>query len=171
MNFLELAKARFSVRSFKKDPIEEEKLLTILEAGRVAPSACNKQPQKIYVIQSEEMRAKLATVCKFTFDAPVVLAICYDKDKAWKNDLTPGYCSGETDAAIVCTHMMLEAWELGIGSCWVAWFNAGEVHEALGLPENVELCGLLPIGYPAEDAAPTKLHTRIRDFGDTIQFM
>ena len=171
MNFLELAKERFSVRSFKKDPIEAEKLNLILEAGRVAPTACNKQPQKIYVIQSEEMRAKLATVCKFTFDAPVVLAICYDQDKAWKNDLTPGYCSGETDAAIVCTHMMFEAWELGIGSCWVAWFNAEEVHKALGLPENVALCGLLPIGYPTEDAAPTKLHSRIREFNDTIQFM
>ncbi|MBQ2987929.1 MAG: nitroreductase family protein [Clostridia bacterium] len=171
MKFLELAKERFSVRSFKKDAIEEEKLQAILEAGRVAPTACNLQPQKIYVIQSEEMREKLASVCRFTFGAPTVLAICYDKDKAWKNDLTPGYCSGETDAAIVCTHMMLEAWELGIGSCWVAWFNAEEVHAALGLPENVELCGLLPIGYPAENATPTKLHTRIRDFSDTIQFM
>ena len=120
---------------------------------------------------SAALREKLASVCKFTFGAPAVLAICYDKDKAWKNDLTPGYCSGETDAAIVCTHMMMEAWELGIGSCWVAWFNADEVHAALSLPENVVLCGLLPIGYPAEDAAPTKLHTRIRDFNDTIQFM
>jgi nitroreductase len=81
MNFFELAKERFSVRSFKKDAIEAEKLNMILEAGRVAPTACNKQPQKIYVIQSDEMRAKLATVCKFTFDAPVVLAICYDKEK------------------------------------------------------------------------------------------
>ncbi len=171
MNFLELAKARFSVRSFKSDAIEEEKLNLILEAGRVAPSACNKQPQKIYVIQSEEMRKKLASVCKFTFDAPAVLAVCYDRDKAWKNDLMPGYCSGETDAAIVCTHMMLEAWELGIGSCWVGWFNAAEIEKALNLPENVTLCALLPIGYPTEDAIPTKLHTKIRDYNDTIQFM
>lgn len=171
MNFLELAKERFSVRSFKKNAIEEEKLNLILEAGRVAPSACNKQPQKIYVIQSEEMRKKLAEVCRFTFDAPVVLAVCYDQDKAWKNDLMPGYCSGETDAAIVCTHMMMEAWELGIGSCWVGWFNAEEIQKALELPENVTLCALLPIGYPADDAVPTKLHTRIRDFDDTIQFM
>jgi len=171
MNFLELAKARYSVRSFKKDAIEDEKLQAILEAGRVAPSACNKQPQKIYVVQSRQMREKLASVCRFTFDAPVVLAICYDRDKAWKNDLTPGYCSGETDAAIVCTHMMLEAWELGIGSCWVAWFNADEVHAALSLPENVNLCALLPIGYPAEDSAPSKSHSRIREFDETIRFM
>ena len=171
MNFLELAKARFSVRSFKKDPIEEEKLLTILEAGRVAPTACNKQPQKIYVIQSEEMRDKLATVCKFTFDAPVVLAICYDKEKAWKNDLTPGYCSGETDAAIVCTHMMLQAWELGIGSCWVGCFASDRVKEALGLPENVRVTALMPMGYPAEDAEPMEFHSIYREWDDTISFI
>ena len=171
MNFLELAKARFSVRSFKKDAIEPEKLEAILEAGRVAPSACNKQPQKIFVIQSEEARAKLATVCRFTFDAPVILAVCYDNDRTWKNDLMPGYQSGETDAAIVCTHMMLEAFELGIGSCWVGWFNGEEIKATLGLPENVTLSALLPIGYPADDAKPTKLHTRIRDFDDTISFV
>ena len=171
MNFLELAKARFSVRSFKKDAIETEKLNAILEAGRVAPSACNKQPQKVFVIQSEEARAKLASVCRFTFDAPVILAVCYDHDRTWKNDLMPGYQSGETDAAIVCTHMMLEAWELGIGSCWVGWFNADEIKSALGLPENVTLSALLPIGYPTDDAKPTKLHTKIRDIEDTITFM
>ncbi|MBQ8419097.1 MAG: nitroreductase family protein [Clostridia bacterium] len=171
MNFLELAKARYSVRSFKKDDIEESKLNDILEAGRVAPSACNKQPQKIFVVKSEEARAKLASVCRFTFDAPVVLVVCYDKERSWQNDLMPGYNSGETDAAIVCTHMMLEAWEQGIASCWVGWFNADEIAKALSLPENFCVCSLLPIGYATDDAAPTKLHTRIREFDDTIAFM
>lgn len=171
MNFLELAKARYSVRSFKKDDIEESKLNDILEAGRVAPSACNKQPQKIFVVKSEEARAKLASVCRFTFDAPVVLVVCYDKERSWQNDLMPGYNSGETDAAIVCTHMMLEAWEQGIASCWVGWFNADEIAKALSLPENLCVCSLLPIGYATDDAVPTKLHTRIREFDDTIAFM
>jgi nitroreductase len=171
MNFLELAKARYSVRSFKEDDIEESKLNAILEAGRVAPSACNKQPQKIFVVKSEEARAKLAAVCRFTFDAPVVLVVCYDKERSWQNDLMPGYHSGETDAAIVCTHMMLEAWEQGIASCWVGWFNADEIAKALSLPENLCVCSLLPIGYAADDATPTKLHTRIREFDDTIAFM
>ncbi len=171
MNFLELAKARYSVRSFKKDEIEESKLNAILEAGRVAPSACNKQPQKIFVVKSEDARAKLASVCRFTFDAPVVLVVCYDKERSWQNDLMPGYNSGETDAAIVCTHMMLEAWEQGIASCWVGWFNADEIAKALALPENLCVCSLLPIGYATDDALPTKLHTRIREFDDTIAFM
>ena len=77
MTFLELAKARYSVRSFKDQPIENEKLNLILEAGRIAPTACNNQPQKIYVVKSADARAKLASVCRCTFDAPVILAVCY----------------------------------------------------------------------------------------------
>jgi nitroreductase len=171
MNFLELAKARYSVRSFKKDDIEESKLNAILEAGRVAPSACNKQPQKIFVVKSEEARAKLAAVCRFTFDAPVVLVVCYDKERSWQNDLMPGYHSGETDAAIVCTHMMLAAADMGIGSCWVGYFNADDIAKTLELPENIQITAMLPMGYPADDAKPIDMHYSIRDIDDTVTFI
>ena len=169
MTFLELAKRRYSVRSFKDTPIGEEQLNLILEAGRVAPTACNNQPQKIYVAKSEESRKKLADVCRYTFGAPIILVVCYDRARDWKNKLMPGYESGETDAAIVCTHMMLQAEELGIGSCWVGYFNAQVVAEVLGLPENVTVSALLPIGYAAENALPAALHTSYRDFADTIE--
>ncbi len=169
MTFSELAKARYSVRSFKNEPIEEATLLQILEAGRVAPTACNYQPQRIYVAKSEESRKKLAAICRCTFDAPVILVICYDRTRDYKSKLMPGYESGETDAAIVCTHMMLQAFELGVGSCWVGLFNADQVSEALGLPENVTVSALLPMGYPAENAEPLHLHSSFRDFDDTIQ--
>ena len=169
MSFLELAKARYSVRSFQDRPIEEEHLNLILEAGRVAPTACNFQPQRIYVARSAEAREKLASVCRCTFGAPVILVVCYDRERDWKNKLLPGYESGETDAAIVCTHMMLEAFELGIGSCWVGYFNPQTVAEILGLPENVTVSVLLPMGYPAENAQPLPLHSQFRDFGDTIE--
>ena len=168
MKFSELAKERYSVRKFKEEPIAEEHLKAILEAGQVAPTACNYQPQKIYVVRDAERLQKLAGVCRCTFGAPTILVIGYDRNVAWKNRLVPGYCSGETDAAIVCTHMMLEAWEQGIGSCWVGWFNAEDIEKALDLPENLRVTAILPIGYPAEGAVPTKLHTRIRDFDDTI---
>ena len=168
MTFQELAKARYSVRAYKDTPIEEEKLNLILEAGRIAPTACNNQPQKIYVAKSEEARKKLASVSRRTFDAPVILVVCYDRDRNWKNPLMPGYESGETDAAIVCTHMMLQAAELGIGSCWVGMFNAQQVSEALGLPENVTVSALLPMGYAAENAQPAPLHSQYREFADTI---
>ena len=169
MSFLELAKARYSVRSFQDRPIEEEHLNLILEARRVAPTACNFQPQRIYVARSAEVREKLASVCRCTFGAPVILVVCYDRERDWKNKLLPGYESGETDAAIVCTHMMLEAFELGIGSCWVGYFNPQTVAEILGLPENVTVSVLLPMGYPAENAQPLPLHSQFRDFGDTIE--
>ncbi|MBQ9760717.1 MAG: nitroreductase family protein [Clostridia bacterium] len=168
MNFSELATSRYSVRAFRDTPIEQDKLLSILEAGHVAPTARNFQPQKIYVIKSEEYRARLASVCRFTFGAPVILAVGYDTERAWKNKLANGHSSGETDAAIVCTHMMLKAWELGIGSCWVGWYDPKAVSEALGLPDNVVLCSLLPLGYPAEDAAPAALHTQYRALDDVV---
>lgn len=168
MEFLELAKARYSVRSFKNIDIEKEKLDKIIEAGRVAPTACNKQPQKIFIVKSEEKLQKLASVCRFTFGAPVILAVCYDKELDWKNRLMPGYSSGETDAAIVCTHMMLQAWEQGIGSCWVGYFNADEVKNALDLSENLQVTALLPIGYAADDVQPAEFHSAIRNYEDTV---
>ena len=169
MTFSQLAHARYSVRAFQNTPIEEEKLNQILQAGRIAPTACNNQPQKVYVAKSEAARQKLAAVCPCTFDAPVILVVCYDRTRDWKNKLMPGYTSGETDAAIVCTHMMLQAFELGIGSCWVGYFNANDVSQALGLPENLTVSALLPLGYPGENAEPSPRHTQYRDFADTIE--
>ena len=171
MTFLELAKARYSVRAFKTEPIETEKLNAILEAGKVAPTACNNQPQKIYVVKEEEKRTRLGEVCPCTFNAPVILVIGFDKTRDWKNKLMPGYGSGETDAAIVCTHMMLEAWEQGIGSCWVGWFNADTISEVLGLPENIQVTALLPIGYAADDAKPALLHTSYRDDSEVVEIL
>lgn len=171
MTFLELAKERYSVRSFKNQPIEDEKLKKILEAGKLAPTACNYQPQKIYVVKNAELRQKLATVSPCTFAAPVILVIGYDKNRDWKNKKIPGYSSGETDAAIVTTHMMLEAWELGIGSCWVGMFSDAEVSEVLGLPENVQVTALLPMGYPSENAAPLHLHSKYREEADMIKIL
>lgn len=168
MTFQELAKNRYSVRFFRETPIEKEHMDLILEAGRVAPTACNFQPQKIYVARSAEAREKLASVCRCTFGAPVILVVGYDRTRDWKNKLMPGLTSGETDAAIVCTHMMLQAADLGIGSCWVGYFNPEQVAEVLGLPENITVTALLPIGYPAENAEPLPLHSQYRELADTV---
>ena len=171
MTFQELAKNRYSVRAFQQMPVSKEHMDLILEAGRVAPTACNFQPQKIYVARSAEAREKLASVCRCTFGAPVILVVCYDRTLEWKNKLTPGVTSGETDAAIVCTHMMLQAWELGIGTCWVGLFNADEVGDVLGLPKHIRVMGLLPMGYPADDAKPLDLHFQYRDMDDMVEFI
>lgn len=168
MKFLELAKKRFSVRSYQPRPIEDEKLERIIEAGRVAPTACNLQPQRIFVVKSAENRRKLALVCRFTFDAPTILVVCYDKDACWKNKRMNGHPSGETDASIVTTHMMLAAFEEGIGSCWVGVFNSEEIKSTLGLPENLVVTALMPMGYPAPGATPAPLHGEIRPKEETV---
>ena len=168
MSFLDLAKARYSVRSFLPEPFREEHLAQILEAGHVAPTACNNQPQHILVAKSAQALEKLASVCRCTFGAPTILVVCYDRERDWKNKLNPNYRSGETDAAIVCTHMMLEASQLGIGSCWVGYFDPVQVAKVLELPENLQVCALLPMGYPARDAAPLPLHSTFRPLEDTV---
>lgn len=169
MSFVKLAKARFSVRSYQPRPIEDKKMERIIEAGRVAPTACNLQPQRIFVVKSEENRRKLALICRFTFDAPTILVVCYDKDICWKNKRMNGHPSGETDAAIVTTHMMLAAAEEGIGSCWVGVFNSDEVKKTLGLPENLVVTALMLMGYPAPGATPAPFHSEIRPLEETVR--
>ena len=169
MSFFELAKSRWSVRAYKDTPIEAEKMQLILEAGRVAPTTKNYQPQRIYVAKSEEARKKLASVCRCTWDAPVILVVCYDTQRHSCNKLMNGYGSGEKDASIVCTHMMLQAWELGIGSCWVGYFNADVVADVLGLPPHIRVMGLLTLGYPADNAKPLDLHFQYRDMADMVE--
>ncbi len=171
MDFYELVRSRYSVRSYKRDMIDGETLDAILEAGRVAPTACNNQPQKIFVVRSEKKLLRLKEACRYTFDAPVVMVVAYDKERDWKNRRMPGYSSGETDAAIVLTHMMLAAWEKGIGSCWVGAFAEDKIREALSLPEGLRVTALMPIGYPAPDAVPLELHTIYRDKSDTVEYL
>ena len=122
MDFLEFAKERYSVRSFSQQPIEDEKMQKILQAGQVAPTALNFQPQKIYVLKSEDALEKIRFLTKYAYNAPVVLLVCADERKAWHSRHDFGFSSGQMDASIVCTHMMLEAWDLGIGSVWVRGF-------------------------------------------------
>lgn len=121
MSFLELAKGRHSVRKFSPKAVEQEKLDLILEAGRVAPTAHNNQPQRILVIQQPEEMVKLEDCSPFRFQQTLALLVCYDKLASWKRDFDDTV-SGETDASIVATHMMMQAYELGIGSTWVGHF-------------------------------------------------
>ena len=169
MEFLELAKERYAVRAYKDTPVEDEKLARILEAAKVAPTACNNQPQKIYVVKSEEKLKALAGITPCTFSAPVVLVVGFDVERSAKGLVYDGHDFGDTDAAIVTTHMMLEAQELGLGSCWVGYFNEAKVKETLGLPENVRVRDLLPVGYPADNAVPAPLHSKFRDMDDMVK--
>lgn len=154
MTFLELAADRYSVRSFSDRPIEQEKMDKILKAAQLAPTAVNYQPQKIYILKSQQAIQNIRAICQSAYDAPVVLLICVDETKAWKHPRECGYTTGEMDASIVCTHMMLEAWELGIGSVWVRAFDSRQVAKTFDLPHHIKPICLLPIGYPSADSTP-----------------
>ena len=155
-SFIELAANRYSVRRFDPREIEPEKITQILEAGRIAPTAHNDQPQRIKVITGEDL-AKVDECTSCRFKAPAVFLVCYDMNACWKRPFD-GAGSGETDAAIVTTHMMLAAHDLGLGTCWVMYFDPAKTSELFSLPEGVVPVAMLPTGYPSVDAAPSKLH-------------
>jgi nitroreductase len=157
MEFLELAQKRFSVRKFEDKPIEEEKLQKILEAGRVAPTAKNQQPTKIYVLKSEEALAKIRAITPATFNAPVVLLVCTDEAAAWVNPFDD-FNSTVMDTSIIGTHMMMEAEDLGLGTTWVCWFDTAKVKEEFNIPDGIQPRCLFPIGYPAADVKPGPMH-------------
>ena len=153
MDFLELAKNRYSERSFDPRPIEREKLDRILEAGRVVPTACNYQPQRFYVLRSEKALATLRQVTHFHYNAPLMILVCYDLDTVWKaphDRMFRNYNSGEQDASIAATTMMYEAEELGVHTIWIRGFDSQTVAEVFDLPENIIPVMMLGLGYPTE---------------------
>ena len=167
MDFLTLASDRYSVRNFKDKSLEKDVIDKILEAGHIAPTGCNYQPQRILVINNEIALAKLKDCTRCHFDAPCSMLICYNKDECWTRPYDGVQC-GMVDASIVTTHMMLRAWELGIGSTWVMHFNPFKIREAFEIPLNIEPVALLVMGYPADDAQPNKLHTQFRPLSETV---
>lgn len=158
MEYSKVIRERYSVRKYKPDRITDGELNTILEAGMAAPTGCNYQPQRIYVLKSEKAIAKIRKLSRCAFDAPVVLIVALNEDEDWKSPLESGCRAGIQDVSIVADHMMLAAWDIGIGSCWVNYFKPSEVKAAFDLPENETPVLLLTLGYPADDAKPMKLH-------------
>jgi nitroreductase len=171
MNFMELSRARYSVRNYAATPVEAEKLNLILEAGRIAPTAANKQPQKIYVLQSEAALARMRAATRMMYNAPLALLVCYDDTQSWKATVErfgEDYEGGEVDAAIVATAMMMEATELGLGTLWARGFNAAAIAAAADLPDHIHPVCLLLLGYPADGDAPGKMHTMRKPPEETI---
>ena len=168
MDFIDLAKARYSVRKYADTPVEDEKIARILEAARVAPTGKNNQPQRVYVLKSEDALAKANELTPCIFGAPLAFLICYDQTECWVNPLEEGVDVGEVDATIVATHMMLEAADLGLGTCMVGYFAPSKAHDAFGLPDTVRPVMFLPCGYPAADSEPAARHGAFRPDGDWV---
>lgn len=167
MNFIELAQKRYSCRKFLEKPVEKEKIDLVLETARLAPTACNFQPQRILVITDKELINRLKECTDFTFNAPVILALCYDKNISWKRKLD-GKDEGVIDVGIVATHIMLEITELGLASTLVGYFDPIKAKEILNVPENYEIENLLPFGYPAEDGKPNPRHFERKNIEELV---
>lgn len=166
MSFSELVKARFSVRKYDPRPIEQEKMLQILEAGRLAPTAVNYQPQRILVVQGDDME-KMQGCSPCIYGAPAVMVICYDKTASWKS--RSGREIGDVDSGIVLTQMMYQAQELGIGSLIVGIYKEALLRERFQIPENYEIVSLMVLGYPAEDCEPhPEFHASRKPLEETV---
>lgn len=159
MNFNDIAKKRFSARTYLDKEIPQDILNEILEAAHVAPTAANLQPVRIFVIKSEEAKAKLSKGANI-YKAPVALLVCADKSKAWTRPFD-GHQSGDIDASILTDHMMLSATEKGLGSVWICYFKPDVISEEFNLPENLVPVNILALGYTKEEAAADR-HSQTR---------
>ncbi len=170
MDFLKLAEKRYSVRKYSDRPVEKDKMAIILKAGQIAPTAKNFQPQQIFVMQSADALEKLNRCSRCIYGAPAAILVCYDKNTSWKRPFD-NKDHGEIDASIICSHMMLEAEELGLGTVWVCYFDPAAVVKEFNLPENLVPSSILPLGYPADDAEPGPLHAQRKPLEDTVRFI
>lgn len=160
MDFLHLAKQRYACRNYTDRKVEREKLMQILEAGRVAPTGANRQPQRLVVIESKEGMERLAR-CTRDFGAPLAILVCADTEEAWRRKYD-GKQIADIDASIVTDHMMLAAASLGLDSLWICMFKPEAVREEFGLPASVEPVNILLVGYGEGEPASPDRHDEMR---------
>jgi len=139
---------RCSVRAYKATDIEEDKLKKVLEAARLSPSASNRQDWKFIVVKNKDTKKKLAKAAfgqSFVGEAPVVIVACGTDSKAV---MGCGQSTHTVDVSIACAFMILQAEELGLGTCWIGAFDEGETKKILSIPGNVRVVAVIPLGYP-----------------------
>ena len=172
MEFFDVVRDRYSCRQFDSSkPVEDEKLEKILEAGIVAPTAKNAQPVKIWVLKSEEARAKIRSVMPFKWaDTPVVLVVGGTKEGAFVRP-SDNRNFGDVDASIIATHLMLAVENVGLGSTWVGFFDVPKTKELFPEMKDYDLVAIFPIGYPASDAQPSERHTLRKAKAEMVKYL
>lgn len=160
MDFLEIAKKRYSVRSYSDRKVEGEKLDKILQAAHIAPTAANLQPVHLIVVQKKDGLEKIGKGANI-YGAPLAIIVCADHNKAWVRPFDKKKTS-DIDASILTDHMMMEATELGLGSVWVCYFKPDVIRKEFSLPDNLEPINILAIGYSNEAAADPERHSQNR---------
>lgn len=156
MDFSELVKNRYSVRAYKPDPVEEDKLQQVLEAARLAPTAANRQPVQFVVIHTAGREAELKRVYNrdWFVQAPLVICACGIPSQGWVRGDGKNY--NDVDVAIAMDHLILAAADIGLGTCWIAAFDPTAAREVLRLPDDVKPIAFTPLGYPADQPRPKK---------------
>ena len=154
MDFYEVIKNRRSVRTYRPDPVPEDQLARVLEAARLAPSACNIQPLALYVIRDPKLRASLLAAYgqKWFVEAPVIICACAREQDAWKRG--DGKCYADVDVAIAMDHLILAAAAEGLGTCWIGAFKPECLRDLLELPPDLQPIAMTPLGVPAEEPGP-----------------
>ncbi|NWJ51098.1 MAG: nitroreductase family protein [Bacteroidetes bacterium] len=170
MNLLEIAKARYSCRNFKPDLVEKDKIMTLLEAARVAPSGVNFQPWHFIVIQSSENLEKIHQAYKREWlkTAPLIIVACGDHDLSWRRN--DGKDILDIDVTIAIDHLILQATELGLGTCWVCNFNVIRLKENLKLPDHIEPIAIIPIGYPNDVTDPDRHDIKRKSLNEIVHW-
>jgi nitroreductase len=162
MEYPDLIRLRESIRNYDPQrPLSKEILEKILDAGRLAPSACNYQPWKFLLISSKTMLEKVKSCYnrEWLKDAPHILVAIGLKDQAWIRSYD-GYCSIETDVAIAMTHIILAAENEGVATCWIAAYNPALLKRVLNISENQLIFGITPLGYPKSGFHKTQIKKR-----------
>jgi len=156
MDYIKLIKTRYSVRSYKTDPVEKEKLQQVLDAANLAPTAANRQPFQIIVIKTKGREEELKKIYgrDWFVQPPIVICVCALPDQAWSRRDGKNYC--DVDATIAMDHLILAAANQGLGTCWIAAFDPKVAKEILGIPDKVEPIAFTPLGYPADEAKVKK---------------
>ena len=173
MEFQKVLEERYACRSFDKEhKVEKEKLDELLSVIKLAPSAVNHQSPRIYVIQSSLGLETINGLCTCIRGASTVLLIAYNNNETWKNPFHEEIHSGEEDASIIATYLMLKATELGLGTCFVNYFDPLKAKETFRLPEEETIMCLIPIGYPSEDSEPNPvMHKKRKELNEMMRYL
>ncbi len=172
MEFFTLAKERYSCRKFSDKPVEDEKLKKILNAGRIAPTAKNAQPVKVWAIRSEDALAKVkaSTPFQWMHNASAIIVVGGKTEGAFVRP-SDNRNFEDVDASIVATHIMLAIHDLGLGSTWVGLFDVPKIKEAFPDMKDYDLVAMFPIGYPADDAEPSERHPLRKDESEFVNYI
>ncbi len=170
MKFQELIRKRYSCRKFSDKEVDKELIEKIIEAGRIAPTAVNTQPFKIFWLESENAKEAIRKASSCTFGADNFLIIGYKKEEGWERTFDQRNFA-DIDAGIAATHMMLAIEDLGLSTTWVGYFDAPMLQTLYPEMKEYHLIALFPIGYAADDSTPSERHFKRKETTQILEIL